>query len=233
MQKFGLLALLSMAMLGILLSFRTNSDIPSRVQPTVPPAVVVSQPTASNPDSSDIRKLFPSLPEHLYDSIFQNNAGYLAEGFDFPVGKPDAKNYFKAQTFGQRLHLGEDWNGKGGGNTDLGDPVYSSADGLVTFSDHICCGWGNVVRVVHRIPQGKTFLYVESLYAHLHNMNVKPGDLIKRGQQLGTIGTADGRYSAHLHFEMRDFINMSIGPGYSEDQHGYLNPTKFIKANRP
>jgi len=48
--------------------------------------------------------------------------GYLADAFDYPVGKPDAKQYYNAQPFGKNYHLGDDWNGKGGGNTDLGDP---------------------------------------------------------------------------------------------------------------
>ena len=57
--------------------------------------------------------------------------------------------------------------------------------------------------------------------------------MIARGQQIGTIGTANGRYMAHLHLEMRDFINMSLGPGYSDDLYGYLDPSKFILENRP
>ena len=168
-----------------------------------------------------------------YDSIFSNNKSFEAEGFDFPVGKPDATNYFNAQLFGEEHHLGEDWNGKGGGNTDLGDPIYTTADGLVTFTEDVCCGWGNIVRIVHKLPNHPNYNYIESLYAHMHNINVKTGDLIKRGQQIGTIGTAHGRYSAHLHFEMRDLINLPIGQGYSEDQRGYFSPTEFIDKNRP
>jgi len=43
----------------------------------------------------------------------------VADGFDYPVGKPDAKNYYKARGMCLRspTHFGEDWNGTGGGNT--------------------------------------------------------------------------------------------------------------------
>ena len=41
----------------------------------------------------------------------------VAAGFDFPVGPPDAQGYYDAQSFGRNRHLGEDWNGNGGGNS--------------------------------------------------------------------------------------------------------------------
>lgn len=184
-------------------------------------------------DSVDSTQFYPAIPQDQYDDIFKGHTKFASDGFDFPVGKPNAKGYFKALNFGQRLHLGEDWNGNGGGNTDLGDPVYSAANGLVVYADDICCGWGNTVRVVHYMPHHSKYKYVETIYSHLHNIYVETGDLVQRGKQIGSIGNAKGRYSAHLHFEMRDFVNMSIGPGYSEDKFGYLNPTEFIEQNRP
>lgn len=177
--------------------------------------------------------LFPTLPMHLYDSIFRQNFTYFSDGFDYPVGIPDADKYFLALHFGQERHLGEDWNGIGGGNTDLGDPVFTVGNGLVTFAKEVCCGWGNVVRIVHRLPNHPEYDYIESVYAHLHNIQVKPGDLLRRGDKIGTIGNANGRYMAHLHLEMRNFINMSLGPGYSDDLYGYLDPSAFIAKHRP
>ncbi len=172
-------------------------------------------------------------PEKHYDSIFNIHTEFITDGFDFPVGKPDAQNYFNAQTFGENFHLGEDWNGKGGGNTDLGDPVFSVANGLVVFTEDVCCGWGNTVRIIHKLPDHSEFKYIESLYTHLHYISVKNGAFVKRGEQIGAIGTAHGRYLAHLHFEMRDFIDMPIGSGYSQDNNGYIAPTNFINKNRP
>ena len=176
---------------------------------------------------------FPTISEVYYSSYFANNPSYQSDGFDFPVGIPDAKGYYKALNFGDKKHLGEDWNGLGGGNTDLGDPVHSTANGLVVFAKEVCCGWGNVVRVVHKVSDDPMQPFVESVYAHLHTVQVEPGDLIRRGTQIGTIGTARGRYPAHLHFEFRDFMGMSLGPGYSENKFGYLDPTGYIEGNRP
>jgi murein DD-endopeptidase MepM/ murein hydrolase activator NlpD len=148
-------------------------------------------------------------------------------GFDFPVGPPDASGYYDAQPFGVNDHLGNDWNGNGGGDSDLGDPVHTVAAGVVTEASDLGGGWGNVVRVVH--PCGEVpGREVESLYAHLDTVDVRPGQRVPRGQRLGTIGTAGGQYRAHLHFELRARRGMPLGGGYSEDTAGYLDPTAFI-----
>ncbi|MBQ4821153.1 M23 family metallopeptidase [Aquimarina sp. MMG016] len=164
---------------------------------------------------------------HKYDSIFKNNPEFISKSFDFPVGKPNAKGYYNAQKFRNNNHLGDDWNGVGGGNTDLGDPIYSIGHGYVSFAENIGGGWGNVIRIIHQY-QGK---YYESVYAHCNTINVQKGDLIKKGAMVGTIGNAGGLYYAHLHLEIRDNIFMDIGGGYAEDPTGYLDPTKFIKNN--
>ena len=153
----------------------------------------------------------------------------LATGFDFPVGKPDAKHYYNAQPFGKNNHLGDDWNGVNGGDSDLGDPVYAIADGVVSFAEDVKRGWGNVVRIYHKLDEQT---YVESLYGHLEVMSVAPGDIVTKGQQIGTIGNVGGRYYAHLHFEIRTEIDKPLGGGYSTDTEGFIDPTAFIRSHR-
>ncbi|MCA9312650.1 MAG: M23 family metallopeptidase, partial [Phycisphaerales bacterium] len=144
----------------------------------------------------------------------------VADGFDFPIGRPDGHGYYDAQPFTVNDHLGEDWNGTGGGNSDLGDPIYSVANGVVTFADDLGGGWGNVVRIVHAYPAEGEIRYVESFYAHLDEIAVFEGDMVRRGSLVGTMGDAHGRYLAHLHFEMRDEIGLPHGPGYSTETDG-------------
>lgn len=164
-------------------------------------------------------------------AFFIDNPTYYTDGFDFPVGPPDAKGYYNAQPFTQNNHLGDDWNGKGGGNTDLGDPVYSCANGYVVFAQNLGGGWGNVVRVAHVLSLSPLRI-VESVYAHLDQFDVREGQALKKGEKLGTIGNAGGLYYAHLHFEIRSEYGMPIGGGYSNDTTGYLNPTQFIRLHR-
>lgn len=156
----------------------------------------------------------------------------ISDGFDFPVGKPNASKYYNAQKFGKNNHLGDDWNGVGGGNTDHGDPVYSISNGIVAYAGNLKGGWGNVVRIYHNYGSQEQPAYVESIYAHLEKFNVKSGSIVNKGEKIGTIGNANGKYLAHLHFELRDKIDMEIGQGYSDDTTGYLDPTKFIQTYR-
>lgn len=158
----------------------------------------------------------------------------LADGFDYPVGKPNAYGYYKARGFWPNGHVGEDWNGKGGGNTDLGDPVYSTADGIVVFSADVKKGWGNVIIIRHayREPSGKIRI-VDSLYGHLDRRISWLGKRVKKGEKVGTIGTGHGRYYAHLHFEIRKNIYIGMNRSkFKRDYSCYHSPTTFIKKYR-
>ncbi len=170
----------------------------------------------------------PLKLETTYKELFSENATYIANAFDFPVGKPNAKGYYNAQIFRENNHLGDDWNGVGGGNSDLGDPIYAIGNGYVSEAKDYKGGWGNVVRIVH-LHNGVLY---ESLYAHCDTILVKPKQFIKKGDQIATIGNCNGAYYAHLHLEIRDSVNLDIGSGYSTNTKGYLDPTAFIKKNR-
>jgi len=161
----------------------------------------------------------------------------MADGFDYPVGKPDAKKYYKARGLRLRapVHFGEDWNGVGGGDTDLNDPIYSIANGVVTFAYDVRAGWGRVmiIRHAYRDPATGKVKYVDSLYGHLRKMLVKVGDVVKRGQQIGTMGSNRGMYPAHLHFEIRHNLNIGMQrESVARNMVNWADPTAFIKKYR-
>jgi len=157
----------------------------------------------------------------------------LADGFDLPVGKPDARGYYKARGFKAYGHLGEDWDGVGGGDTDLGDPVYAIGDGVVVFARDCHQGWGNVIIIRHAFRDGTTVRNVDSLYGHLQKILVHRGQAVRRGQQIAAIGNAHGLYDAHLHLEVRK--NIAIGMSrdkFAQDLSNYYEPTSFIESHR-
>ena len=161
----------------------------------------------------------------------------LADGFDFPVGKPNAEGYYKAR--GLRLtppvHFGEDWNGNGGGDSDLHDPIYAVGDGVVTFAADVRVGWGRVILIRHAYRDHGTgqVKFVDSQYGHLRSMLVKKGDMVKRGQKIATMGNNRGMYAAHLHFEIR--YNLKIGmwrESIVKSRENWADPTQFIRKYR-
>lgn len=171
----------------------------------------------------------PKSIQKTYKDFFDKNPEYVSDGFDFPVGKPDAKGYYNAQPFQQNSHLGDDWNATTGGNSDLGHPIYAISNGLISEVKDYGSSRGNILRIVHQFPNGEMR---ESLYAHCLEIIVEEGDMIKKGQKVATIGNADGMYYAHLHLEMRRKIAARLGGGYSSDTTGYLDPTAFIRKFR-
>lgn len=160
---------------------------------------------------------------------FQYAPTRSADGFDMPVGKPNADGYYRSRGLIIGRHMGDDWNGNGMGNTDLGAPVYATAHGLVVYAKDARKGWGNLVIVRHAYWEGAKWNYVDSLYAHLHQIFVRQGQQVRRGQLVGSIGTNHGMYTAHLHFEIRKNLRIGINQGsYRKDLSNYYRPYDFI-----
>jgi murein DD-endopeptidase MepM/ murein hydrolase activator NlpD len=161
----------------------------------------------------------------------------LADGFDFPVGKPNADGYYTARGLRLRApqHFGEDWNGRAGGDSDYGAPVYAVADGIVTLAADVRSGWGNVVLTRHAYRDTATgkIEYIDTLNGHLSKILVKTGQTIKRGQLIGAIGSNNGMYPAHLHFEMRSDITIGMyRNSVPATTDHWVAPTAFINAHR-
>ena len=164
-------------------------------------------------------------PEAIFDPAFATFSPIemvktpTAATFDFPVGSRLAALSYNAQPFMENNHLGDDLNGIGGWNSDLGDPVYAVSDGFVIYSGWASEGWGNVLILLHERPNGKL---IQTLYSHLDSIYVPVDYSVRRGEQLGTMGNANGRYLAHLHFEIRGFPSLAVGSGYYLTELGRL-----------
>ncbi|TAE76941.1 MAG: M23 family metallopeptidase [Verrucomicrobia bacterium] len=154
-----------------------------------------------------------------------------ATRFDSPLGSAHGALTYNAQKFWDMNekrgghHAGDDLNGIGGMNTDLGDPVHAVADGLVVFAGEPSPGWGPVVVIAHRDHDGRL---LESMYAHLDRIDVAVGTLVHRGRKIGSLGTANGYYPAHLHFEIRHGDGVDIGGGYGMIPLNRLDPSKTL-----
>ena len=162
----------------------------------------------------------------------------LADVFTSPLGDENGAFTYVAQGVGDMnaarkgRHAGQDLNGIGGENTDEGLPVRAAGRGLLIYAGEPSPDWGNVVVLLHRLPDGR---FVQSLYAHLKTVSDIPlGTLVGRGEQIGSVGTAHGNYLAHLHFEMIESIAHEAGmPGYGKTTFNRINPDEVLKQYAP
>jgi peptidase M23-like protein len=157
----------------------------------------------------------------------------LATRFDMPMGSEHGALTYNARAFRIERHLGDDLNGIGGGNSDLGDVVYAAGAGRVVYAGSPGPGWGKMILIAHRLPDGdEAGPVVQTMYAHLESIRVRTGENVQRGDEIGTVGTAEGAYLAHLHFEVRVGPYVNPGQGYADTPLNRVAPEQFIRAHR-
>jgi murein DD-endopeptidase MepM/ murein hydrolase activator NlpD len=84
----------------------------------------------------------------------------------------------------------------------LGTPIFAAADGVVILARPMTDGAGNLVGYGNYIViQHDTGL--KTLYGHLLAIGVKEGQLVKRGQLVGLVGSTGNSTGPHTHFEVR------------------------------
>ncbi|MCC6002244.1 MAG: peptidoglycan DD-metalloendopeptidase family protein [Pararhodobacter sp.] len=88
-----------------------------------------------------------------------------------------------------RMHSGVDWAGP------QGTPIMATASGTVTHAGWQG-GYGNTVIIRHEFG-------IETLYAHLHRIDVNVGQRVSRGDRIGGMGTTGRSTGVHLHYEIR------------------------------
>ena len=69
-------------------------------------------------------------------------------------------------------------------------------NGVVVYAGNALRGSGNLILVRHA-DQWMT------AYAHLDDMKVRKGQVLKRGQKIGTVGSTGSVATSQLHFEVR------------------------------
>lgn len=156
----------------------------------------------------------------------------LAVRFDAPMGSEHGALTYNAQPFRINRHLGDDLNGIGGLNSDLGDAVYASGFGRVVYAEVPGPGWGKMIILAHRVRFETGTRVIQTVYAHLDQILVKPDQVVQRGEKIGTVGTADGQYLAHLHFEVREGPYVNPGVGYADAPLNRLSPERFLAEHR-
>jgi murein DD-endopeptidase MepM/ murein hydrolase activator NlpD len=131
-----------------------------------------------------------------------------------------------------KFHIGEDWNGKCGGNTDKGYPLLAISNGEIFRIEGLDSipSQGNRVYTRHTFPySGNTsgVMVVESAMLHLDSIatGVVVGKKVSVGDVIAYLGNT-GTGSAHLHWEMRRNLHSST-PSFANP---YVFPLEITKA---
>ncbi|MFW6389054.1 MAG: peptidoglycan DD-metalloendopeptidase family protein [Marinilabiliaceae bacterium] len=111
----------------------------------------------------------------------------------------------------KKFHEGMDFS------APIGTEIYATGDGVVKRAKKSHGGYGNHIEVDH------DFGYT-TIYAHMHEFNVKQGDSVKRGDVIGTVGNTGKSTGPHLHYEVR-VKNRPVDPAHYYFQD--LSPDQY------
>ncbi|NJO43151.1 MAG: M23 family metallopeptidase [Cyanobacteria bacterium CRU_2_1] len=123
-------------------------------------------------------------PEKLWSGAFQRpNQGEISTIYG-------VRRYYNGEFAQDYFHRGVDYA------APVGDPVVAPAAGTIALVGRVEDGFelhGNTIGIDH--GQG-----VESILIHLSRIDVKEGDVVQAGQQIGAVGSTGAATGPHLHW---------------------------------
>lgn len=140
------------------------------------------------PDADPIGKKIARVKKPLTKPIQKPKLTYEKALFDFPL--PKGKIIYRFSKAKNNPYDGLGIKAKRGSKILVAD------QGRVLFAGNDGTKYGLLVIVEHKEP------YI-TVYAHLDRALVKTGQIILRGEAVGTVGTSGGILFPHLHFQLR------------------------------
>lgn len=135
--------------------------------------------------------------ENVYEEAVSNQLFLASRPSINPISSADpcwmtsSYGYRKDPFTGRRTaHHGIDLAGP------YGLDIHAAGGGTVISAHNTGYGYGKLVKVDHG------FGYI-SIYAHLQEILVKPGQHVKRGEVVGAMGSTGRSTGPHLHYEVR------------------------------
>ena len=110
-----------------------------------------------------------------------------------------------------KMHAGIDFT------APQGTPIYATANGRVTTAGNTGNGYGNHVIINHGYGY-------ETLYGHMVRVKARNGQVVKRGEVIGWVGSTGKSTGPHLHYEVHKNTS-KIDPVYFF--YNDLSPEQF------
>lgn len=184
----------------VVLSEKNNNEVVSLRSPVQPDTLSDALAEEEDFDSEAIDSLVSSFFD--VDQVFAYRVNTPVIGDSMLLTLVDSMHGFSMPHHGKiiskfgprrrRQHKGVDIK------LNTGDTVKSVFDGVVRYAKRNRHGFGNLVVIRH-------FNGLETYYAHLNRIDVKPYEAVKAGEMIGTGGRTGRARGSHLHFEMRLF----------------------------
>lgn len=86
-----------------------------------------------------------------------------------------------------------------------GTPIYATAPGVVAEMGWSNFGLGKAIRINH-----ENGFY--TMYGHCSNVLVKAGDVVKKGDLIGQVGSTGKATGSHVHYEVRTGFDPALNP---------------------
>lgn len=123
-------------------------------------------------------KLLAAIP--AIQPVSNKNLNRIASGFGYRIDP-----VYKVL----KPHMGLDFT------APIGTPIYATADGRVKDAGFNTGGFGNRVVIAH----GGGY---ETLYGHMVRIKSRVGEMVKRGEVIGYVGTSGKSTGPHCHYEV-------------------------------
>ena len=172
-----------------------------------------------SPEPQKVLGLYPKVVK-LY-ALFKEKANvssFDSDSYSLPIAESDLSNvvflreYGKVELDGKELwHSGIDL-----ASVDKldGIPIRAVAAGTI-FSSNFSPSYGNNIIVKHDIDSNY------SIYCHLKERIKKDGELVKKGEIIGYMGSTGSAERSELHLQINSFID-------GDYKNGAENPLKYF-----
>jgi LysM repeat protein len=141
--------------------------------------------------------IVPGATRFYTKGVVYQSSALSRQGYPYPLDAPKGSGTFAWPTEGYLMqgywseHQAIDIA------NETGTPVVAADHGYVILAGKDVSVYGNQVLIGH--GNGYT-----TRYAHLDTMLVYTGDVVSKGQQIGTMGSAGNARAPHLHFEISE-----------------------------